>query len=83
MLKKELTLAALAAALLTLGTASVANAAAADCFSDCMEYIGPGFYSPGYFFDDLGNLGEPGSYGYIGCYTDGDGGSWCVYQHEQ
>ena len=79
MLKKELTLAALAAAMLTLGTATTANAQV-DCYSACMEYPGPGFYSPTYFFDDKGNLGEPGEYGYIGCYEDGDG-TWCVYQN--
>ena len=78
MLKKELTLAALAAALLTLGTASVANAAA-DCYSDCSDYFGSWFYTDGGWYDDIGNPVSQGTYALSDCFDGGDGSTWCVY----
>lgn len=80
MLKKELTLAALAAALLTLGTADVANAAAADCYSDCSDYFGTWFYTDGGWYDDVGNYVNEGFYGLSDCFNDGNGTTWCIYQ---
>jgi hypothetical protein len=69
--KKHRAFAAIVAAILSLATAKVANAAG-DCYSTCMGAFGSGFYAPGYFYDDFGNLGGPGNYFFSGCYEDGN-----------
>ena len=74
MLNRQSVLAALAAAVLSVGTAQVAQAATASCWETCSAMYGSTFYAPDYFYDDIGQLGSPGQYYLVDCDDN-----WCYY----
>ena len=73
MRKREFVFAAIAAALLSVGSAKVATAQDANC-DDCAAMYGDSFYKDDYWIDDVGQLGGPGEYYLVGCDEN-----WCYY----
>ena len=81
MRKREFVFAAMAAALLSVGSAKTASAmASANCYDTCDAAFGTYFHEDDYWFDDVGQLGEPGWWGLAGCEESG-GTTYCYYSH--